>query len=96
MKSRKQYLTEPGDRRWLEATPLAAAAGGLVIVLLLGAMALLHPNERAPVNVDRPTVSSASTSSSPSAPSDAPTSTLPPIAPDAESYAAPDSQPPTF
>jgi len=87
MKSRKQFITEPGDRRWLDATPLAAAAGGLIVVLLLGTMVLLHPGERAAAVGEPP-----ATPLSPESPAYA----LPSIAPDAESYAAPGSQPPTF
>jgi hypothetical protein len=96
MKSRKQFITEPGDRRWLEVGPRAAAAGGLVVVLLLGAMALLHPGERVAVDANRSTLSSASASSLPAAPPDVPATTLPPIATDADGFAAPDNHPPTF
>lgn len=53
MKSRKDYIIEPNDERWLEVTPRAAVAGGVVVVLLLAAMTLLQPEPRGAVNATR-------------------------------------------
>jgi hypothetical protein len=96
MKSRRRYITEPGDRHWLYASPWIAAAGGLVVVILLAAMALLQPGS--PTAGDGRSQAQAATAAprSPAAAPDAPVRTLPPVAPDAESYATPGTMPPTF
>jgi len=99
MKSRRKFITEPGDRRWLETSQWTAAAGGLVVVLLFGAMALLHPGERAAVDVDRAAqsfVTDAPAADSQPAAVAGPASSMPSTATDADVLAAPDNHPPTF
>jgi hypothetical protein len=97
MKSRKELITEPDDRRWLEVSSRTAAAGGLVVVALLGAMALLHPGERAAVDsAVRASVADVPVAGGPPSVPDRPASGAAPIATDADGFAPPDNHPPTF
>jgi len=88
MKSRKQYLTEPEDRRWMQASPWAAVVGGVAVIALLLAMALFTPGEhpaRESVRADATAV-------------ERPTAAvpLPPLPSANEAATTPEEQPPTF
>lgn len=88
MKSRKQYLTEPEDQRWMYASPWAAVAGGVVVILLLLAMALFTPGERPPRALDRADATSV----------ERPIAAvpLPPLPSASDAATTPEEQPPTF
>ncbi len=88
MKSRKQYLTEPGDQRWVQASAWTAAAGGIVIILLLLVMAVFAPGERPARALDRADAT----------PVDRPVAavSLPPLPTATEAASPPEEQPPTF
>lgn len=60
----RRFITEPGDRQWLHATPRTAAAGGTLVALVLAAMVVLQPSERPNGDANRASRSAASTSSS--------------------------------
>lgn len=99
MKSRKQYITEPEDRRWLEVTPRTAVAGGLIVVALLAAMAVLAPGERPAVAVEsavRPLVTEMQRPNTRRAAPAAPTANPQPATTGTDEIAAPDNHPPTF
>jgi len=99
MKSRKQYITEPEEHRWLAVTPTAAVAGGLIVIILLVAMAVLAPGERPVVAADGAVRPSATDAQRPntlrSAPA-APTANPQPAATGPDEIATPDNHPPTF
>ena len=88
MKSRKQFLTEPEEQRWLNASPWAAIAGGTVVILLLIAMAVFTPGENPAHERERAYATMA----------EMPIVTvpLPPLPSAADTPPAPEEQPPTF
>lgn len=88
MKSRKEYLTEPGDQRWMHASTWAAAAGGILIILLLLAMAFYTPGDRPAGALDRADAT----------PVERPVAAvpLPPLPSATEAASTPEEQPPTF
>lgn len=88
MKSRKQYLTEPEEQRWLNASPWAALAGGTVVILLLIAMAVFTPGERPAHELER---ADATMVEMPIA-----TVPLPPLPSATDTPPTPEEQPPTF
>jgi hypothetical protein len=88
MKSRKQYLTEPGDQRWMHASTWAAAAGGILIILLLLAMAVFTPGERPAGRLDRADATAVETPVA--------AVPLPPLPGATEAATTPEEQPPTF
>ncbi|MEO8303251.1 MAG: hypothetical protein ABI724_03965 [Betaproteobacteria bacterium] len=99
MKSRKQYLTEPEDRRWLEVTPRTAVAGGLIVVILLAAMVALAPGERPAVAADsavRPSMADTQRSNTPRLAPEVSTANPQPATTGPDEIAAPDNHPPTF
>jgi len=88
MKSRKQYLTEPEEQRWLNASPWTAVVGGTVVILLLIAMAVFTPGERPAHELER---ADATMVERPIA-----TVPLPPLPSAADTASTPEEQPPTF
>jgi hypothetical protein len=106
MQGSKRFITESDERHWLEVTPRAAAAGGLVVVLLLGAIMLLHPGERGAAGraalATRPESPAVSKVPADTAQVSMPNASDPtPAGPaaiveDADGPAAPDNHPPTF
>lgn len=88
MKSRKQYLTEPEDQRWMHASLWAAITGGVVVVALLLAMALFTPGERPARDSVRADATAVARLTA--------VVPLPPLPSATEAATTPEEQPPTF
>jgi hypothetical protein len=72
MNAHRRFITEPGEERWLYASPRTAATGAAVVALLVAAMILFGPGKRPDAAADGSAPSAASIASNTSTSSPAP------------------------